>query len=255
MSGEFLQAVREVYAGNRFFWFYAAALVYILIAEKEQRKYVGWPSLILSVLILNPVTYRYVGIGLLQYAYWRLLWLIPVVPVIACAAVSLAGRVKPRAGKVLVCLGMAAVVAWGGRYLYTETRWTSFEPAANAYKITDEAVQVADALLELEDHPRAVVEPGLDAQVRQYSTDIVLFFSRWINTAGNGRKIYESLLTDRPRVKRLWKAMVKYDFDYVVRNDAWGDRKRFEKDGFIPVRSVAGHTIYRIDKGIDIDDH
>ena len=94
-----LNMVRESFAGNGFLVLWVVSLLYLFFAEKGKRKILVYPAILLGVLIFNPILYRYVWDKLFGYAYWRAFWMVPVLPVIAAAVVSLVGKMRGRIPK------------------------------------------------------------------------------------------------------------------------------------------------------------
>ena len=64
-------------SGHWFFYAYPAALLFLFIWLKGRRASFLIPSLLITVVIINPFFVRkWNELGL--YAYWRILWIIPV---------------------------------------------------------------------------------------------------------------------------------------------------------------------------------
>ena len=91
-------------------------LAYLALFEKDRVKrcvFVYMP-LVVIIVFLCPVTYVFYGKVSEAVTYYRLIWLIPVTPVIAYASTLIVSNVKGVRGKLLV-LAMAAVLAFSGK--------------------------------------------------------------------------------------------------------------------------------------------
>ena len=178
-SLEIYNYIQQYVAHSPILWIYLASLLFLCFRGKEKRCMLVYPSIVIMVVILNPISYGYVWIKLITYAFWRMLWMIPVIPVIACAVLELAGLVKKDwfAPLVTVCFVLAMLVT--GDNIYKQEG--VFTKQHNLYKLQDSDVAVAEALLELSDEPVAVVCPYLYCRVRQYSGKIKLIFGREAN--------------------------------------------------------------------------
>lgn len=212
-----LDTVRESFAGNRYLILWIISLVYLFFAEKEKRKILVYPSILLGVLIFNPVLYRYVWHKLFDYAYWRAFWMVPVLPVIAAAAVSLAGKMRRKSAKAAVIAAVLAVSALTGTYIYKDR----FVRAQNRYKLPQAVVDVADALLALDSEPRAAVDASLFCYIRQYSSDIHLAYGRdawgYIDAIGNGHySVYQQMVQPQPDLGYVRSCLLEWKYDYLV---------------------------------------
>ena len=147
-----LDKVRESFAGNWFLLLWIVALIYLFFAEKEKRKLLVYPSILLGVLIFNPLLYRYCWRKLFDYAYWRAFWMVPVLPVIAAATVSLACRVRKNFMKAAVIVLAFAVSAATGTFIYKDR----FVRAQNLYKLPQVTINNKKVLL----HDGQTIEIG-----------------------------------------------------------------------------------------------
>lgn len=124
----------------------------------------------------------------------------------------------------------------------------------NAYKLPQEAIDVADALLELDTEPRVVMCSELYSYVRQYSTDIKMMYGRNIEGYIDGGRdkdrelnmnvVYEDI-TDWSRVAEL---MREENCRYLVVSQ---NKKYLEEDmrqySFILIKQVDGYNIIKLD--------
>lgn len=162
--------------GHWFFVAFPVILLCLFIWFKGRRVCFLIPSLIISIVIINPVFYKYWDeFGL--YAYWRILWVIPVIPVVAGLVPSLTERIHKGWLKCIVVAAGVGVVVLGGTFLYNGAGG-SFVEAANVAKLPDYVVRIADRLLELEDRPRVIAQDPIGVYLRQYTGEIDQLFGR-----------------------------------------------------------------------------
>ncbi len=84
-------------SGRWFFVAFPVILLCLFIWFKGCRVRFLIPSLIISIVIINPWFYRaWDKLGL--YAYWRILWVVPVIPVVAGLVLSISERSLRRPG-------------------------------------------------------------------------------------------------------------------------------------------------------------
>lgn len=146
---------------------YMGALIFLWIGEK--RKHVRilflYMPLILLALFFNPLfaraAYRVEG----EEIYYRILWLLPMTPTIACAAVSAYGRLSGIKREVFgVCA--AGLIILSGSCIYSNP---FFHKAENLYHMPDSVVHICDAIEVPGREVKAVFPAELLQYVRQYS--------------------------------------------------------------------------------------
>ena len=79
--------------GHYFFYAFPFAMLLLLVLLKKQRVHFVLPTILITIIIANPWFYKkWYSIG--QYAYWRVLWVIPVIPCLAALPASLSVKIK-----------------------------------------------------------------------------------------------------------------------------------------------------------------
>lgn len=226
-------------------WFFAAFPVLLLtlfIWFRERRVRFLIPSLLITIVIVNPVFYNYWDqMGL--YAYWRILWIVPVIPVLASLVPSITERMqKPWVKCTVVAVGLGTV-ALSGTLLYSGPGGR-FVNAANAAKLPDEVVEVADRLLELEERPRVVLQHPLGVYIRQYSGEINQLYGRditgFIWRAGSSAVDVHNKLTEGD-LNAVATAMANDQYEYLITDRT----ERLSENGFEALDTVADYGIYR----------
>lgn len=190
--------------GHWFFITFPVILLALFIWFKGRRVRFLIPSLIISIVIINPVFYKYWDkMGL--YAYWRILWIIPVIPVVAVLVPSLTERIhKGWLKGAFSAVGVGLVVI-GGTFLYNGSGG-SFVEAANAAKEPDYVVQIADRLLELDEHPRVIAQDPIGVYLRQYTGEIETLY---------GRDMYGYILKPSKDIRDVYTSLSNGDFSSV----------------------------------------
>ena len=204
-------------SGHWFFVAFPVVLICLLIWFKGRRVRFLIPSLIMSIVIINPWFYRaWDKLGL--YAYWRILWIVPVVPVVAGLVSSLTERIEKTWVKSIVAVAGVGMVMLGGTFIYNGAGG-SFVEAANATKLPDYVVQIADRLLELDVHPRIIAQEPMGVYLRQYSGQIDSLYGRDLSgyiIAPNSiaRTVQNGL--NNGEVKSIAQYMLDECFDYLT---------------------------------------
>lgn len=165
-------------------WF-VISLVYLWVNEK--RTYMRILFLYLPVITLalffNPLfalpVYRMLKGGI----YYRILWLLPITPVLAYTCASICGRFldgKPGnwKKKLLACAygaGLAGMIAVSGSYIYSNPNYIK---AQNMYHVPDAVVHVCDAIRVPGREVMAVFPLEMVQYVRQYSPYVCMPYGR-----------------------------------------------------------------------------
>lgn len=203
--------------GHVFFIAFPFLLCGLFICLKGRRIRFLVPALLMTLAILNPIFYRvWTDLGL--YAYWRILWVVPVIPVLAAIVPCLTERIRNPWLKTLAILAGVGCAFLGGTFLYGSLAG-SFVKATNTAKVPEMAVQAADKLLRLDPHPRAVLQYPLGTYVRQYTGEIVQPYGRDIDgyilyASGTAREIHKNL--SEGNLEAVATAMADNDYLYLV---------------------------------------
>lgn len=165
------------YCGNsKMMILFFACLVVIACSGREYRIKVLYPTFFLGTILFNPVIYLYVFSKVLGYAYWRSMWLIPVVPVISTGILLLLRCCKKKAWKVCIAILSTAIILCSGCNIYIGKK--QFVIATNAYKIPQKVIDIEEAVFELTDKPKAIVPSDLYCYTRQYKSEFKQIYGR-----------------------------------------------------------------------------
>ena len=155
---------------------FLVSLIYLFFKEKNKANrllFVYVPTVTLLIYFCPLwawVVYRVIGEDL----YWRFLWLLPVVPVIAYAAIKavqmLDRKIQPFAGTLA-----ALILILSGSLIYQSSH---VEWAENAYHIPQEVINVCDIMEPEEGKVKAAVPWEMFQYVRQYSAKIEMPYGR-----------------------------------------------------------------------------
>jgi hypothetical protein len=243
----------DTFANNKYLLLYIICLIYLFIFDKEKRRILVYPSLLISILIINPFLYEHVYYIFLKSVYWRMFWLFPIIPVIAAAAVSLFEHLKHSAVKVIAVIAVFFIIIHCGYYVYHHPL-TQYEKAENLYKIPQSTIDIVDYLTSLESTPYVVMPADQYLYARQYSADIHLMYGR--NAEGYISAIYNEHL----EVFYMLNGMMDYDLQFVVDTmrgshgltyhylvfpeESYISDETFASYGFTKINSIDGYGIY-----------
>lgn len=155
---------------------FVLSLFYLAVTEKDRAKKVCflYVPVVVIIFFLCPVSYRIYAKIAEGVTYYRLLWLIPVTPVIAYSAVKICTRFKGLKQNLCV-LAFAALFAVSGRLMYSNMYMVK---AQNIYHMPVQVIDLCDAL-HAEGREVMVLMPYEFQQfVRQYDPNICMPYGR-----------------------------------------------------------------------------
>jgi hypothetical protein len=238
--------VLENYSGGRFIFFlYLAAVVYLLVVEKEKRirtLLIYAPLTIFVIFLLPFFHWFYVAADLDGETYYRVLWLMPMGVTIAYGGCTLFARHR-RIGLAV----MVAVIALAGTFVYSSPHITRAE---NLYNIPTATINVCDYILaDAEfDYINAAFPKEHVSYVRQYDSTIRLAFGRemLVERWGMYNPVYEAMegseIIDVPALLAATRAE---QINYIVIHFSRPLSDNPENHGLTLLDQVDGLLIYR----------
>ena len=227
---------------------FLAALVYLLIAEKNKkiRAVLVESSLVIAVLFFLPL-FKAVMDKLDEGTYYRILWMLPMTVVIAYAGVKLFGK-HHRIGFVV----LAAVFILTGQCVY-KSQYVS--KAQNRYHIPDNVIAICNEIMPAEDEERvwAVFPDELIHFVRQYTSEVQMPYGREMLVSSwewnwDTHPIYRIMREDPIDLDALPVLMEEYEVHYLILNrnrPVTGDPA---ENSLTLVGQIEAYDIYRFEK-------
>ena len=206
-------------SGHLFFLAFPICLLLLIILMKERLSKFAIPSLIITLIIINPWFYqRWINLGL--YAYWRIIWIIPVIPVLAAVIPTITEKISRKNDqwikKSIVVFGVGLVI-FGGTFLYANDN--AFVKSDNTSKLPEEVVAIVDQMLEFKNKPRIIADPSISIYIRQYTGEVDQLFGRdmygFIVNPSKTARIADNAITteDWPTVEQI---MLDDEYDLLV---------------------------------------
>ena len=236
--------------GHYYFLFFPVALLTLFFLLKDRRIKFVIPTAVMTIIIVNPFFY-YIWDKLRLYVYWRILWVIPILPVCAAVPAILSEKIHRKWGKAGICIVFFILFGTMGSYIYKGREGNFRIPADNPDKLPESVIEVADYLLSIDDHPRVIADPNISVYIRQYTGKIDTLF---------GRDIFGYILGPNKQAKEVYAAINELQGDIstvasFMRNDGYkyliirtkGREKQLEENGFLKKRSILGYDIYTVD--------
>ena len=245
---EMLQAIRDALGNYHYLFLYGAAILVLLVFLKGKRKAFVIPAILLTVVVLNPAFFKLWN-KINDYAYWRTLWMIPVIP--ACAAVPalFVEKGKKTGTKGVIAAAGIVVFVLAGTWIGSHSL-TRFSKPVNAEKLPAGALAVGNALLELDDTPYVIADNDVCIYLRQYSGNIHQMYGRDVYFGENSwfaGDAFFDLTSEDGDPARAAQIMLDHDYEYLVsKKDGSLGQETLEEAGFELIKEVDGYNIYRV---------
>lgn len=227
-------------------WF-LVSLIYLLLKEKRGpvRILFVYVPMVLLVLFFNPlfakILYGYIG----NEIYYRILWLIPFVMVIAYTIVKIVGSLSGKRKPVFAIVA-AVMVAVSGSYIYENP---FFHKAENWYHVPQSVVDICDAIEVPGREVLAVFPMELIPFVRQYSPVVCMPYGREMNVErwnfSSESGLYDAMEAEVIDVPTLVAAARQDGCAYIILPADKEQRGDFEEFQFALFGEMDGYVIYK----------
>ena len=254
------------------------AVAYLLVNEKRKhvRVLFVYTPVALLLLYFNPLFARLLFEILGNEIYYRMLWLLPITPVIAYSAVCICGKAKESKGRgaaAVTALGMAAVIALSGSFIYSNPffyRAENFERLKvmrerHGYKneqkayiflngkvlievhISDRVVHICDAIIVPGREVMAAFPPEFVQFVRQYSPLVCMPYGRdaLVERWGIESEVYDLMTAEEIDLEALNRAVLEQGCHYVILHSGRRVKGSFEECGWELFCETDGYCVYR----------
>ena len=260
-------SIWSLYWGKGFYqYLLLASVLYLLLAHRTagsatdgslrmpgQKKGIVSDTLPYMLLILFifffPPTAWFISKCIGQDVYWRVLWLLPAIPVIALAATSLIQAQSRKFMKVLLLLISLVLIGLSGTGLI---RSGSYQKFANYQKVPNEVAYCCELIREkaAEDNLevcRVAADNYLNSYIRVYDASIYMPYGRGEKGAlkVSERKLYRYLTAEDPDYKKIGKYAKKCDCNFLIvpgRED--GSDSLVCKYGYTEIGRAGSYVIY-----------
>ncbi len=235
---------KDYYADYMYLIIMIVAAVFLMFTNRKKYAGIVVASIVLFIVIFNPWLYKYIFAKLV---FWRLFWLIPEVLIIALAVTELFGKLKKLPLKLAACAVMVVLLSIFGHNIFKEA---SRGENTNTYRLPQGVVNVAAIMMELDDHPRCIVQSDFLCFIRLFSGDIEPMYGRngegFINRATEDVQIMHAYMeSDAPDYEYILSNAKDMGYNFIVNKDSRPiDESLSVKYGYGLIASTDGYNIY-----------
>lgn len=224
---------------------FLVALIYLFFSEKNKTTRIVFLYMPVIVLVLYfcpffaTVVYAFAD----EEIYYRLLWLVPIVPVLAYAAIKLIISIQ---GKKRIVVGVAVVgmIMVSGKLVYTSPY---FSVAQNPYHVPEAVVQICDEIEEEGAFVMAAFPMEFIQYVRQYSGNVRMPYGRDVLVERWKAKdeLYDLMNENVLRVAEIAEVSKAKGVHYLVFSAAKQLDGDFLDYGFKLIGEFEGYLVYQ----------
>lgn len=234
-------------------YLFFAAFVYLFLFRRK-KKCAAYTLVYLAVILVifwfPPIAYvirKCIG----ESVYWRTLWLLPTVPVLALAGAELIKERKSKAVQLFLLLACVGMAVFCGTGMYQAGNYIKVH---NYQKVPDEAAAICEMIRSRtpDEEVRLATDDYLASYIRVYDPSIQMPYGR----AGRGargqrsRLLYQEMIAPEPSMKKIAGLSRKKNCDYVAVKLSTEPEKTqkqktsFQKRGYEEVGTVNAYTLF-----------
>lgn len=222
-------------------WF-LAALIYLFLNEKRRDRrilFVYLPVIVL-VLFFNPLFMRIVFAAVGEEIYFRVCWVLPVIVVIAYAAVNIWGRLSGTR-QLLFAAAAAALIIVSGKPVYENPLYSRAE---NLYHVPESVVHLCDAIQVPGREVMAVFPQELLLYVRQYAPRVCMPYGRTDYGVGEN-EFYCAMECDPVDLEELTRYVDEWGCHYIILDEMQEILQEPQEYDWELFGQMDGYVIYR----------
>ncbi len=228
---------------------FLVAVVYLWFAEtdREKRRLFVWFPIAMLLLFFCPLVVYFMEHLAEEDIYWRMLWSIPMLSVIAYTAIKLIRNLEG-VKRYLAILGVLLMIGVSGNYLYDNP---GFMKAENPEHMPQTVVDICDTIIVEGREVKAAFPAELLMYVTQYTSLVHMPYGREMFLSADGTVAWntlydtmECLMSDTIDTKVLASELRNRGCHYVVLREDAPLTDSLEKEDFIEYASIDSYVIY-----------
>ena len=215
--------------------------------EKKNRKALAGYTVVFLFLFFFPYTAKIIRLCIGDSVYWRVLWLLPSIFLIAAAFTSFAQRFRESFANGFIVVFLVLTMIFCGRNVYLHG---AYEKAENAKEVPADVARICDLLRQ--DQPegkiRMATTESAATYVRVYDAGIQMPYGRGGKGVGGwyNRTIYQQMMAPEIDVELLVHCAREKGWDYLVPQlTDPGDAQEFIDAGYEYLGTVDSYYIFR----------
>lgn len=227
------------------------SVVYLLICKRKKdgtRQALPFLFAMLFVFFC-PFTAALIRACIGESVYWRTLWLIPLIPVIALGATEFLRDRKSKLAQAILLLLFVGVIAVSGKSVMQAGNYIRL---ANHQKVPNEVAYVCNLMQEKAQEEnlttiKVASDDYISAYIRVYDPAILMPYGRWGKGAPNSHSasLYKYVNSEAPDYKKLAKRAKQTRCNFLVLPETSEDpTEGLSKYKYKEIGTAGSYTVY-----------
>lgn len=253
---EWIFSMWQMYWSGGFYqYLLLASAVYLLIfrRKKQSTRQVLAFSFVLLLIFVCPFTAKIIRACIGQSVYWRVLWLLPAIPVIALAAAEFLSGRKSKLLQAALLLLCCIVIALSGKDMFSDGNYTL---TVNRQKVPDDVAHVCNMVLEEAEKDGLsdvclVSDEYLCSYVRVYEPSIRQPYGRrgMGSLVISNERLYRLMHQEEPRdYGRIARICKKKGYQFLAVSVPEEKEPEITRYGFVRIGDVGSYSIYQLEE-------
>lgn len=236
-----LEYFKEYIGTGSYMTLFFISLIYIYKTEKNTKiKDYLWFSIIMLIIIFNPIFYiiivKFIGTGI----YWRMFWCLPTAVIIAYSGTKAILEKNKWFEQIIITVAFILIIIFGGKCVFNKDNFTL---ATNWYKLPQEALEITRMITADDcDNKCALVPVDMVAYVRQYDSSIYMRYPRRPDTYSD-EPIVE--IMGSGDTQKIAKDSRDFGTNYVVLNKGIPLTEKMEDYDFYVLGETTNYVLYK----------
>jgi hypothetical protein len=245
----FILSTWEKYWGEGFYqYLLLIAVIYLLVSRrKKEATRILLPFLaVLLFVFFCPFTAELIWKCIGSDVYWRVLWAIPLIPLLAYAGAEIISSRKKTLFRAVLLVTTFGCIIVSGKSIWQAG---NYEKVHNYQKVPDEVAQICNMIKEesKEKEVRLATDDYLAAYIRVYDPSILMPYSRAARGAETkkSKRFYQRVMAAVPDYTKIGKYANLLDCDYLalklVTEDA---QEKLAAQNFYKIGTVNEYSVF-----------
>lgn len=227
------------------------SVIYLLLCKRKKAGTRQALPFLFSMLFVFfcPFTAAVIRICIGESVYWRVLWLIPLIPIIALGATEFIKDRKSKLVQAVLLLLFAGVIAVSGKSVMQAGNYIRL---ANHQKVPNEVAAVCAIMQQKaadEDliRIRVASDDYISAYVRVYDPTILMPYGRWAKGALDYKadSLYKHINSEEPDYDKIGKRGRQTHCNFLVLPETSVDpHETLSSYGFEEIGTAGSYTVY-----------
>ena len=232
-----------------------AAGLYLLIFHRKKRsvrQVLAFSALLLFLFIFPPSS-KFICFCIGDTVYWRVLWLLPTIPVIALAATELLRGRHSRLAQAALLLLCCGVIAISGRDMLSAGSYTR---TVNRQKVPDDIAHICNMIKEEAQKDGIseicmVSDEYVASFVRVYDPSIRQAYGRWGRNAINkaASRVFHLMRNAKPKYRKIAKYSRKAGCNFLVLSVPKKKKlRKLKRFGYVKIGNVGSYSVFQLEE-------